>query len=184
MNRCCLCFFFAVAGLLLCFTPSADAQAAPEHAQMVEVLKYAGVENPPPADVDRLLEHWRAAQKPGITFEERVEAFRAMYLLYSKLSGRDLSGSPQALTPLARFAATPAQNGARMDLRLPGPRGVPQGRYLHFATHGKGPMHLLLLPGFGLDGTASYETFIKRNAARYTMHVVTFPFAAPARPMP
>ena len=183
------CVWWAVIGLIfalvLWFAGEAMAQDAAATAdQMAAVLKYSGVENPSPAEAAKMLEHWRTAQDLSVDNASRVAAFREMYLLFYKLKGEDRSTRPQSLNGLAQFAAAAVQAGARMDLRLPEPRGVPRGRYLHFEKVGSGPVHLLLLPGFGLDGPSSYRTFIERNKSRYTMHVVTFPFSGAARPLP
>lgn len=184
MNRCLMYTLFFLLGLLICVVVPSDAQGhPPTQDQMAEVLKYSGVENPPATEMDRLLELWKGAQKPGIAQDERVRMFRDMYLLFMKLRGRDMSNHPETLTPLAAFAANAFHNGARMDLTLP-PRALPAGNYLHTQTFGKGRRPLLLISDAGVDGRKLFATFIARNQAKYTMHVVTLPGAGAAKPLP
>jgi pimeloyl-ACP methyl ester carboxylesterase len=160
------------------------AQTEDVRARMAEVLRYTGVENPAPDDVRRMALLWTQAQEPGQDDEVRRLAFRDMYVLYARLHGRDLTARPQALDGLARFAASAFEGGARMDLTLPEPRGTPSGHYLHVETRGTGPTPLLLLADFGVDGRKLYDSFARRQADAYTMHVVTFPYAGDARPLP
>ena len=183
------CMLYWAMGLLICLlvwcvVPCEAQGQPPTSAQMAEVLKYGGVENPSAADTTRMLELWQEAQKPGLAQDDRVRAFRDMYLLYMKLRGRDLSSRPETMAPLAQFAANAFNNGARMDLTLPAPRGVPSGKYLHVQTFGKGSRHLLLISDAGVDGRELFRTFIARNDAKYTMHVVTLPGAGVAKPLP
>ncbi len=52
----------------------------------------------------------------------------------------------------------------------------------HVETKGTGPTTLVLIPGLNCDWTA-YESFMDRNAAKYTMHAVTLPgFGGSAAP--
>jgi len=142
------------------------------------------VESPAPADVERLADLWTRAQQPGLAREERRLAFRDMYVLYSKLHGRDLTSRPQALDGLSQFVMTTFEGGGRMDLALPEPRGKPAGKYLHIDTRGSGPTPLLMISDLGVDGRKLYESFAQRQAGTYTMHIVTLPYAGAARALP
>lgn len=152
--------------------------------QMAAVLRYAGVVSPAPADVARMAELWTRAQERGLAREERRLAFRDMSLLYTKLQGRDLGARPQALDGLTQFVMTTFDNGGRMDLTLPSPRGTPAGSYLHVETRGRGPIPLLLIADLGVDGRTLYDSFVQRQHSAYTMHIVTLPYAGAARPLP
>ncbi len=167
--------------LLVC---DAGAQSHGVTSQVAEVLRYTGVENPASEDVARLGELWSRAQQSGLSSAERQAAFRDMYVLYAKLQGRDLSARPQTMDGLARFAATAFDGGARMDLHLPEPRSKPNGNYLHVETRGSGAAVLLLISDLGVDGRKLYDSFARRNASKYTMHIVTLPLAGAARPLP
>src|SRR5262249_43655802 len=139
---------------------------------------------PAPQDVARMSELWTTAQQPGLGHEERRLAFRELYLLYSRLRGRDLSATPQALDGISQFVTSIVEGGGRMDLTLPEPRGTPSGRYLHLETRGHGATPLLLIADAGIDGRQLYRSFAERQASAYTMHIVTLPYAGAARPLP
>jgi len=51
----------------------------------------------------------------------------------------------------------------------------------HVETLGKGPVHLVLVPGLACDWTV-WKGFMERNADRYTMHAVTLPGFAGSEP--
>ncbi|MEO8430844.1 MAG: DUF2911 domain-containing protein [Acidobacteriota bacterium] len=165
---------------------AAPLAARPRDVQdrMAEVLRYTGVEAPLPADVSRMAELWTRAQQPGLEREERRLAFRDMYVLYAKLHGRDLSARPQVLDGFSQFVVTTFENGGRMDLELPSPRGRPAGGYLHVETRGTGRTPLMLISDLGVDGRRLYDSFARRQGNAYTMHIVTLPWAGAARPLP
>ena len=152
--------------------------------RMIKLLAYVGVEKAAPADVDKMVELWTAAARPGLSLEESTAAFRDLYVQFNKLQGVDLSGRPQAAATLAQRAATSVQGGARLDLRLPEPRGPVSGDYIHVETSGRGPTQLLLIGDAGVDGRELYRSFMERNRERYRFHVVTLPGAGRARPLP
>jgi len=172
-----------VGWVLLSLAICVYAQAGDVTGQMEQVLWYTGV-NPATDDIARMAELWTKAQKPEASSEERKLAFRDMYVLYSKLHGRDFTNRPQALDGLAQFVVNNYEAGARMDLKLPEPRGRPAGKYLHVQTVGRGPTPLLLISDLGVDGRKLYASFVGRNAAAYTMHIVTLPGAGAARMLP
>jgi pimeloyl-ACP methyl ester carboxylesterase len=160
------------------------AQPADLNRRMAELLRYTGVESPPPEDVARMAELWTRAQQPGLGGDERRTAFRDLFVLYARLHGQDLSSRLGGMENLARFAAMTVGAGGSMDLALPEPRGVPKGEYLHVETRGNGPVPLLLIPDVGVDGRKLYDSFARRNAGAYTMYIVTLPWAGAARPLP
>ncbi len=55
----------------------------------------------------------------------------------------------------------------------------------HVVKRGTGPINVVLIPGVGCDWTV-FDTFMTRNAERYTMHAVTLPGfgGSTAPPMP
>jgi pimeloyl-ACP methyl ester carboxylesterase len=158
------------------------AQPADQERRMAQVLRYAGVENPAAENVARMTGLWNLAQDPAITPEQRRGAYRDLFTLYARLQGQEVSAA--AMQGLAQFAATAFDGGARMDLRLPEPRGTPSGRYLHVETRGQGSTPLVLISDLGVDGRKLYQAFVQRNAARYRMSIVTLPWAGAARPLP
>ena len=150
-------------------------------ARMVEFLSYVGLEKrAAPADVDRMVALWRGAARPGLSLDERTAAFRELYAQYQKLHDAEPGGRPG----LAERAATFFQGGARLDLRLPEPRGPVSGDYIHVETRGRGPLHMLLIGDAGGDGRELYRSFVERNKERYRLYVVTLPGAGLARPQP
>src|SRR5215472_11699835 len=90
-------------GLGLAVALTLPAQSGDTQTRMADVLRYTGIENPPPSDVVRMVELWTRAQQPGLASAERRLAFRDLYLLYNKLHGRDLTARPQALDGFAQF---------------------------------------------------------------------------------
>lgn len=172
-------------GFLLLFLQwEVCAQEADLKARMAEVLRYTGVESPGPEDVARMTELWSRAQQSGLSSDERRIALRDMFTLYAKLHGQDPSSRPGGMEGLARFAATTVDAGGRMDLTLPEPRGTPTGQYLHVDVRGNGPVPLVLVSDFGVDGRKLYGPFAQRNGGAYKMYIVTLPWAGAARPLP
>jgi pimeloyl-ACP methyl ester carboxylesterase len=152
--------------------------------RMVKLLAYVGLQKTAPADVDKMVELWSAAARPGLSLEESTAAFRDLFIEFNKLQGVDLSGRPQAAAALAQRAATFAQGRARFDLRLPEPRGPISGDYIHVETSGRGLVPMLLISDAGVDGRELYRSFMERNKERYRFQVVTLPGAGKARPLP
>src|SRR5919202_5382257 len=117
--------------ITLAVVPPKVSPAAPTQDESREVIRermmkffgYVGLEKATPAEVDEMVELWSRAARPGLSADERTAAFRELYTLYAKLQGVDYDSSPQAAAGLSKFAATSFQGGARLDLRLPEPRG-------------------------------------------------------------
>jgi pimeloyl-ACP methyl ester carboxylesterase len=153
--------------------------------RMIKLLGYVGLEKKATrTDVDRMVELWSRAARPGLSVDERTAAFSDLFIQFKKLHGMDSSKSPQTGGGLAQRAATLFQGGARLDLRLPEPRGPVSGDYIHVETSGRGTLSLLLIADAGVDGRELYRSFIERNKDRYRMHVITLPGAGKARPQP
>jgi pimeloyl-ACP methyl ester carboxylesterase len=169
---------------LLLMAVSLHAEQDDVQERMAAVLRYTGVENPAPTDLKRMAELWTRAQQPGLEREARRLVFRDMYVLYAKLQGRDLTARPQTLDGFTQFVITTFDGGGRMNLTLPEPRGKPSGSYLHVEARGHGPTPLLLISDLGVDGGKLYDSFARRQASAYTMHIVTLPWAGAARPLP
>jgi pimeloyl-ACP methyl ester carboxylesterase len=162
-----------------------DASSRTTRDLMVKLLGYVGLERgASPADVDRMVELWTGAARPGLSSDERAAAFGDLYLQFKKLRGVDYGGRPQAVAGLARAAANLFQSGCRLDLRLPEPRGAIDGDYIHVETAGRGRVPLLLIADAGVDGMELYRSFVERNRDRYRFQVVTLPGAGSARPQP
>lgn len=154
-------------------------------ARMIEFLRYVELDkSATPADVDKLVELWSNAAQADLSPEKRVQAFRDLYAQYWKMQGEDQIASPQSSDRLSQVAANFYQGGARLDLRLPEPRGPVSGNYLHVETRGRGPVQLLLISDAGIDGRELYQSFVERNKDRYTMHIVTLPGAGLAKQQP
>ncbi len=154
--------------------------------RMIKLLGYVELEKKvTQTDVDRMVELWSRAARPGLSLDDRTAAFRDLFAQYRKLHGMDSSSRSQAAAAaVAQRAATLFQAGGRLDLRLPEPRGPISGDYIHVETRGCGPLSLLLIADAGVDGQELYRSFIERNKDRYRMHVVTLPGAGKARPQP
>src|SRR5262245_8340847 len=125
------------------------------HTRMEEFLRYAELDKTvPPADVNRMVDLWMSASRAELSLEARQQAFRDLYLIFYKTHGIDFTDRPQAMSGLAQRAAASMQGGARLDLRLPTPRGPLAGDYLHVATEGRGKEQMLLIADGGIDGRA------------------------------
>ncbi len=172
------------AALLLLLSGIVRAQDATTRERMIKLLGYVGLRKTAPADVDRMVELWKAAARDGLSADERTAAFRDLYIQFNKLHGVDLSGRPQSVANLAQRAATFSQGGGRLDLRLPEPRAPVSGDYIHVETRGRGRVPVLLISDAGVDGRELYRSFVERNQDRYRFHVVTLPGAGLARPQP
>ncbi|MDQ3744015.1 MAG: alpha/beta hydrolase [Acidobacteriota bacterium] len=181
----------AVALVSPCALRVASVQSAREgesreetRERMVKLLEYVGIEKATQAEVDGMVEAWTRAARPGLSVDERTAAFRDLYVQFKKLQGVDYSGRPQAVAGLARAAATLFQAGARLDLRLPEPRGPVSGDYIHVEARGRGRVPLLLIADAGVDGRELYRSFVERNEGSYRFYIVTLPGAGAARPQP
>jgi len=125
-------------------TARADEARETIRARMVRLLGYVGLEkNASRSDVDKMVELWLSAARPGLSADERTAAFRDLFIQFKKLQGVDYSARPQAVQSLAQRAATLFESGARLDLRLPEPRGHVSGDYIHVETRGRGPVSML-----------------------------------------
>ena len=153
--------------------------------QIVQLLHYLELDKTATAtDIDKLVEAWTAAAKPDLTPDKRSAAFRDLFIQFYKLHGVDFRDKPQAMSALVQFATGAFRGGARLDLRLPEPRGPIAGDYIHVEKMGRGRTHMLLISDGGVDGRELYKSFVERNKDRYTMHIVTLPGAGLAKAQP
>jgi pimeloyl-ACP methyl ester carboxylesterase len=152
---------------------------------MVQLLRYLGLDKRASAeDIDKLVESWSEAAKPGLNAEKRSAAFRDLFLRFYKLHGIDYSDNPQVVSGLVQFAVSGFRGGARLDLKLPEPRGPISGDYIHVEKTGRGPVNMLLISDGGVDGRELYKSFVERNKDLFTMHIVTLPGAGLAKTQP
>ena len=164
--------------------PGKDSRSATRE-QMVQLLRYLELDKAAAAtDIDKLVDAWIAAAKPGLSTEQRSNAFRDLFLQFYKLHGLDLSDKPQTMSGLVQFAASTYRETSGMDLRLPEPRGPASGDYIHVEKTGRGPAQMLLISDGGVDGRELYKSFVERHKDEYTMHVVTLPGAGLAKTQP
>lgn len=184
MGRITRWLFTQIGMFLLVATLAVLGQALDLRGRMTDALRYAGIPNAAPSDVDRMVELWSRAQQAGSSREERRLAFRDMLVLFSTLRGRDVSARPQLLDGTSHFAMNIFDGGGTMDLTLPEPRGKPRGQYRHIDQRGRGPVPLLLISDLGIDGRDLYASFAERQAHAYTMSIVTLPHAGAARALP
>src|SRR2546423_14307914 len=104
--------------------------------RMIKLLGYVGLEKATRTDVDRMVELWTSAARPGLSSDERASAFRDLYIQFKKLQGVEYSGRPQAVAGLAPAAAPPFSAGGRPGFELPEtPRPV-SGGSLNLQNHG------------------------------------------------
>lgn len=87
-------------------------------------------------------------------------------------------GSPGGAA--AQPATTPAPTPAAPT---PAPSGKETTPLAHVEARGTGPQAMILIPGLSCDWTV-FETFMDRNADRYTMYAVTLPGFGKSEPPP
>src|SRR5256714_2008978 len=97
--------------------------------RMIKLLGYVGLEKATRTDVDRMVELWTNAARPGLSSDERASAFRDLYIQFKKLQGVDYSGRPQAVAGLAPQAATLFQARGGGGFGKPEPPGPRSARY-------------------------------------------------------
>ena len=166
--------------------PPADCQASGEKGRvlLVEMLRYSGVEQPPADELlDRLAASWCKAQEPALKLEDRQQAIREMYGVLAEVRGRHISNL-RAFDSLAAMAAGAIQNGARLDLKLPAPRGPIGDAQLDIQKYGSGSIPVILIADLGVDGRKMYGSFVERNHDKYSMVVITLPGAGSAPQLP
>ena len=85
-----------------------------------------------------------------------------------------LSASWLVTVPPAKAQSSRPASAAQADnfVHPPGPETSPLGHLGNFVKRGNGPVPMILIPGAAFDRTV-WDTFMKRNADRYTMYAVT-----------
>ena len=153
-------------------------------ALLVAALRYSGIEQPPAGELlDKLAASWCKAQEPALSLENRQQALAEMFAALSEIRGRPVTNL-HMFDGLASYAAGTIQNGARMNLSLPEPRGPIGDAKLDIQKFGNGPIPVVMIGDLGVDGRAMYRTFAERNSDKYSVYVVTLPGAGSSPELP
>jgi len=127
-------------------TASGNNSTVQTREQMVQLLRYLELNKvADAATVDKLVESWTEAAKPGLSTDKRTAVLRDLFIQFYKLHGVDYSDRPQAMSGLVQFAVSSFRGNAQLDLRLPEPRGPVSGDYIHVEKKGRGPAPMMLI---------------------------------------
>ncbi|HWQ33597.1 MAG TPA: hypothetical protein VNQ79_12150 [Blastocatellia bacterium] len=157
-------------------TPAQDP--AETRAWVESTLRYFSCDSKfTPAETGRLAELRVKLHAPASTLEERQGALREMVQMIFRAAGT----TPPPEPFLNRFS----QNQGKVIHALitdPTAKPVsrsntPLGELGHVEKRGRGPVPMILISDVRTDWTI-WQSFMERNAERYTMYAVTLPGAA------
>jgi pimeloyl-ACP methyl ester carboxylesterase len=168
----------SIAALIALTSLTALAQNAPESreaakAWAAEYVRFFKVESKlTPQDVDRLIEIRMKLYAPTSSLEDRQAAMKEFGMLLFRVAGTT-PAPPEAF--YARFGENQGRlfhqlmtdpNAKRVD------KTTPLGQLGQVEKRGRGPIPMILIADVRTDWTI-YQSFIDRNADRYTMYAVT-----------
>ncbi|MEW6735097.1 MAG: alpha/beta fold hydrolase [Acidobacteriota bacterium] len=144
-------------------------------ARVAEVLRFYQVaDKATPQDIDELVQLEMKIETPSVTMRDRAQAYLEVYRLLYRLNG--VTSPPSELM----------NNNLRISTGIIGtfltsgpvkPLGqttTPWGQLGQVEKRGRGATPMILIAPVGFDWTI-YQTFMERNADRYTMYGVTLP---------
>jgi pimeloyl-ACP methyl ester carboxylesterase len=144
-------------------------------ARVVEVLRFYQLDaKATPQEVDQLTELQMKVETPSVAMRDRLQAYLELYRLLYRLNGVE-SPPPDLLNNTARISTgvfgTFITSGPVKPL---GQATTPWGQLGHVEKRGRGATPMILIAPAGFDWTV-YQTFMERNAGRYTMYGITLP---------
>jgi pimeloyl-ACP methyl ester carboxylesterase len=183
----------ALALVLATLTLTALAQQPVEAERLAEAktwvgsyLRYYKYESKfSPQETDRLAELRVKLHSPATTLEDRQAALKEFATMLFRAAGTTPPPPEQALANFAR------NNGQAIHRLVTDPKSkpisgsTPLGQLGPVEKRGRGPVPLILLADLRTDWTV-FQSFMERNAERYTMYAVTLPGygGTPAPPKP
>jgi len=117
-------------------------------------------------DFDKLVDLKQKADLPGLTTEQRTQAYTDLFQFVQKVRG-----FPQGKVP----SAMAASNWVEGLSPLPSPTmSAKPGQLGNFKKQGTGKIPMILIPDLGADWTV-YDSFMQRNNSQFTFYAVTLP---------
>ena len=153
--------------------------------RMRDVLERAAAPRPvTDADAARMLALLDRAETDGLSAADRRAAVTDLYAELSRLRGFDAGAAARSNRMPAAIAAAAYGAGATfsLDTHAP-PPGSAEGR-IAVVKRGRGPVPVVLISDLMIPGDVLYDSFMMRNARRYTMYAVTLPGFGDARVPP
>lgn len=163
----------AVAGFA---QPSAEAnQLAEAKAWVEQYARYYHYESKfTEQDKTRLAELRIKLHSPATSLEDRQATLIEFAKLVVRVGGATPPIPDQALTNFGRANGAIIQRLVTDTNSKPVMGNTPLGQLGRVEKHGRGPVPMILIADLRCDGSL-YQSFIERNADRYTMYAVTLP---------
>lgn len=117
-------------------------------------------------DFDKLVDLKQKADLPGLTTEQRTQAYTDLFQFVQKVRGLSVGRVPAAMA---------ANNWIEGVSPLPGPAtSAKSGQLGNFKKQGSGKIPMILIPDLGADWSV-YDSFMQRNNSQFTFYAVTLP---------
>ena len=143
-------------------------------ARVMEVLRFYGLESKvTPTEANQLAELQMKIETPSITMQDRFTAYLELYRLLYRLNGV-ASPSPMMMNSARANTGIIGTFIASGPVKPLGPATTPWGQLGQIEKRGHGSIPMILIAPVGFDWTI-YQTFMERNADRYTMYGITLP---------
>ena len=168
------------------FAQSSDqAKRNETKAWVNEYLNYFHFESKfQPSEIDHFVDLKLQVDAPATSLEDRQKALAELATMIFRASGANPMPPEQALTNFGR------NNGQIVHKlvtdsasKAPSATTTPLGQLGHIEKRGRGPIPLILIADVRADWTI-YQSFMERNAERYTMYAVTLPGYGGTAPPP
>jgi pimeloyl-ACP methyl ester carboxylesterase len=117
-------------------------------------------------DFDKLVDLKQKADLPGLTNEQRTQAYTDLFQFVQKVRGFAVGRVPAAMA---------ASNWTEGVSPLPAPAiSAKAGQLGNFQKRGTGKIPMILIPDIGADWSV-YDSFMQRNNSQFTFYAVTLP---------
>ena len=125
-------------------------------------------------DKDHLAELRVKVHSPSTSLEDRQAALKDFVVMIFRVAGTTPQPPEQALANFARNNGQVIHRLVTDPNSKPATGNTPLGQLGRVEKHGHGPVPIILIADLRADGSL-YQTFMERNADRYTMYAVTLP---------
>ena len=154
-------------------------------AWVTETLRYFKLETKAsPADIEQIADLKIKAHSPATSLPDRQAAYKELYTLLYRLAGTTV---PEANLNFETQNAAQAAHALLTTgtVKPVGTATTPLGELGQVQKIGRGPVPMILIADARTDWTL-YQSFMERNASKYTMYAITLPgyggTAPPPRP--
>lgn len=117
-------------------------------------------------ELTQLVQLKQAADKPGLNQEQRTKAYTELFQFVQKLRALPADRVPAGLAASFWVEGAPSVP--------PSPVPTRPGLFGNYVKKGSGKTPVILIPDIGADWTV-FESFMQRNATRFTFYAVTLP---------